>query len=101
MTFRGTPARLLAADAPPGQGSRGAAPLAPAVDTPGTPCGASGEQPEHVFTVNGAVRPEIPIAAGERQFWRIVNASPDLYADLQVDGEQFEVVALDGMPLAY
>jgi hypothetical protein len=36
------------------------------------------------------VRPQIPIAAGERQFWRIVNASPDLYADLQVDGEQLE-----------
>ena len=28
-------------------------------------------------TVNGALRPQIPIAAGERQFWRIVNASPE------------------------
>lgn len=64
-------------------------------------CGTSTDQPERVFTVNGALRPRIPIAAGERQFWRIVNASPDLYADLQVDGEQFETVALDGMPLAY
>ena len=64
-------------------------------------CGSSTEQPERVFTVNGAVRPQIPIAAGERQFWRIVNASPDLYADLQMDGEQLEIVALDGMPLAF
>jgi FtsP/CotA-like multicopper oxidase with cupredoxin domain len=64
-------------------------------------CGSSTEHGERVFTVNGAVRPEIPIAAGERQFWRIVNASPDLYADLQIDGEQLEIVALDGMPLAF
>jgi FtsP/CotA-like multicopper oxidase with cupredoxin domain len=64
-------------------------------------CGSSTEQLERVFAINGAVRPLIPIAAGERQFWRIVNASPDLYADLQIDGEQLEIVALDGMPLAY
>ena len=64
-------------------------------------CKTSAEAPERIFTVNGAVRPQIAIAPGERQFWRIVNASPDLYADLQVDREQFEIVALDGMPLAF
>ena len=64
-------------------------------------CSASTEAPERIFTVNGAVRPEIAITPGERQFWRIVNASPDLYADLQVDGERLEIVALDGMPLAF
>jgi FtsP/CotA-like multicopper oxidase with cupredoxin domain len=64
-------------------------------------CSTSTEQPERVFTVNGALRPQIAISAHERQFWRIVNASPDLYADLQVDGEQLEIVALDGMPLAF
>jgi FtsP/CotA-like multicopper oxidase with cupredoxin domain len=64
-------------------------------------CSTSTDTPERIFTVNGAVRPEIAIAAGERQFWRIVNASPDLYADLQVDGEQLEIVALDGMPLTF
>ncbi|PYX26521.1 MAG: hypothetical protein DMG82_01210, partial [Acidobacteria bacterium] len=37
----------------------------------------------------------------ERQFWRIVNASADRYLDLQIDGQTFEIVALDGMPLAY
>jgi len=63
-------------------------------------CSASTDSPERLFTVNGALRPQIAIAAGERQFWRIVNASPDLYADLQIDGEQLEIVALDGMPLA-
>jgi len=64
-------------------------------------CSTSTDVPERIFTVNGAVRPQIPIAPGERQFWRIVNASPDLYADLQVDEEQLEIVALDGMPLAF
>ena len=64
-------------------------------------CSASTDQPERIFTVNGVVRPSIGIAPGERQFWRIVNASPDLYADLTIDSEQITVVALDGMPLAY
>jgi suppressor of ftsI len=64
-------------------------------------CGHSSEQPERVFTINGLVRPQIEIASGERQFWRIVNASPDLYADLEIDGGSFEVVALDGMPFAF
>jgi len=71
------------------------------VELSGESCSTSTDVPERIFTVNGAVRPQIPIAAGERQFWRIVNASPDLYADLQVDGGKFEIVALDGMPLAF
>jgi len=64
-------------------------------------CGGEAEAVEEVFTVNGAVRPRIEIAPKERQFWRIVNASPDRYLDLQLDGQTFEVVALDGMPLSY
>jgi suppressor of ftsI len=64
-------------------------------------CTTSTEVPERVFTVNGALRPQIAISTGERQFWRIVNASPDRYVDLQVDGERLEIVALDGMPLAF
>jgi FtsP/CotA-like multicopper oxidase with cupredoxin domain len=64
-------------------------------------CRADTEVPERVFTVNGVLRPRIAIAVGERQFWRIVNASPDLYADLKVDTEQLEIIALDGMPLAF
>jgi FtsP/CotA-like multicopper oxidase with cupredoxin domain len=71
------------------------------VQMPTSRCGQSTEVPERIFTVNGALRPKIAIAPGERQFWRIVNASPDLYADLQVDGEQLEIVARDGMPLAF
>jgi FtsP/CotA-like multicopper oxidase with cupredoxin domain len=72
------------------------------VDVPSARCGTAVEQHfERVFTINGQIRPRIPIDPGERQFWRIVNASPDRYADLQLSGEQMEIVALDGMPLSY
>src|SRR6266404_4784209 len=65
-------------------------------------CGTATEQEqERIFTLNGEIRPQIPINPGERQFWRIVNASPDRYADIQVEGQQLEIVALDGMPLSY
>jgi FtsP/CotA-like multicopper oxidase with cupredoxin domain len=75
--------------------------LMESVSMPATPCGSAAEKPERAFTVNGGLRPKIDIAPGERQFWRIVNASPDLYADLETDSASLEVVALDGMPLGY
>src|ERR1700730_259770 len=78
-----------------------AAALRRQVETVSKGCGGEAEAVEEVFTVNGAVRPRIEIAPKERQFWRIVNASPDRYLDLQLDGQAFEIVALDGMPLAY
>ena len=71
------------------------------VDIPSKTCGGEAEAPEEVFTVNGALRPQIEIAPNERQFWRIVNASADRYMDLHLDKGTFEIVALDGMPLAY
>ncbi|MGA2354004.1 MAG: multicopper oxidase family protein [Terriglobales bacterium] len=71
------------------------------VEIPAKRCGGKAEPVEEVFTVNGVVRPQIEIAPKERQFWRIVNASADRYLDLQLDGQTFEIVALDGMPLAY
>jgi suppressor of ftsI len=71
------------------------------LEVPAKDCGTSGEDVETFATVNGAVRPAIAIAPGERQFWRIVNAQPESFLDLSVDGEQLEVVALDGAPLAY
>ena len=75
--------------------------LASRVQLSAVSCGGAIGGQERIFTVNGAVRPRISIAPGEKQFWRIVNASPDLYADLEVDSESMTVVALDGMPLAY
>ena len=71
------------------------------VGIPSKGCGGEKEPPEEIFTVNGAVRPRIYIAPNERQFWRIVNASADRYLDLQLDGQTFEIVALDGIPLTY
>jgi FtsP/CotA-like multicopper oxidase with cupredoxin domain len=64
-------------------------------------CGGEHEEPEEIFTVNGSIRPGIEIAPGERQFWRIANASADRYVDLQLEGQPFEIVAIDGMPIAY
>jgi FtsP/CotA-like multicopper oxidase with cupredoxin domain len=64
-------------------------------------CGGEVEAVDEIFTVNGIVRPRIEISPKERQFWRIVNASADRYLDLQLDEQKFEIVALDGMPLAY
>jgi suppressor of ftsI len=70
------------------------------VDLSSDVCGAEPEPSEEVMTVNGSVRPKIEIASGERQFWRVVNASADRYLDLEVEGQAFEIVAMDGMPIA-
>jgi suppressor of ftsI len=64
-------------------------------------CGTSGEQVDGFATVNGALRPSIAIAPGERQFWRIVNAQPESFIDVTLDGGTLEIVALDGEPLTY
>ena len=71
------------------------------VDADPPTCASSSGAAERVFTVNGEIRPTIGINPGERQFWRIVNASADQYLDLQLDKQNLEIVALDGMPLAY
>jgi FtsP/CotA-like multicopper oxidase with cupredoxin domain len=71
------------------------------VDLGTAPCGKQSGDLDEIFSVNGAFRPSIAIAPGQRQFWRIVNASADTYADLAVDGTPLKVVAFDGVPLAY
>jgi suppressor of ftsI len=38
---------------------------------------------------------------GERQFWRIVNAAPDRYVDIDIPHQSLEIVAYDGFPIAY
>ncbi|MFN8591683.1 MAG: multicopper oxidase family protein [Thermomicrobiales bacterium] len=50
-------------------------------------------------TVNGAVEPTASIDSGETQLWSIVNASADIYYDVQLTGHQFHVVAEDGNPV--
>ncbi|HEY4051944.1 MAG TPA: multicopper oxidase family protein [Acidobacteriaceae bacterium] len=92
---------LILRDAELGHGDPSSSLLKSAVQLAPYGCGAATGEATRVFTVNGVVRPKIAIASGEKQFWRIVNASPDLYADLEVDSESMTVVALDGMPLTY
>jgi FtsP/CotA-like multicopper oxidase with cupredoxin domain len=64
-------------------------------------CGESRDEVDRVFTVNGTLRPAIAIPPGERQFWRIVNAASDRYVDLELPHHHLEVVAYDGVPIAY
>lgn len=78
-----------------------AAALLRRVDAQPPSCGSESGGTDRIFTVNGQIRPTIGINSGERQFWRIVNASADRYVDLQLDTQKIEIVALDGMPLAF
>jgi FtsP/CotA-like multicopper oxidase with cupredoxin domain len=71
------------------------------VEVDRSPCGESREAVDRVFTVNGVLRPEIAMEPGERQFWRIVNAAPDRYVDVDIPHQALEVVAYDGLPIAY
>ena len=52
-----------------------------------------------VATINGLPQARIAIAPGERQLFRVLNASAGRYFDLAVDGEDLQLVALDGTPL--
>lgn len=85
---------LILRDAELKQGDPSSALLTGAVELAPYGCGAATGKATRVFTVNGVARPKIAIAYGEKQFWRIVNASPDLCADLEVDSESMIVVAL-------
>jgi FtsP/CotA-like multicopper oxidase with cupredoxin domain len=92
LVLRTSELKPLGADAPR---------LMQRVDMGTSPCGTEDETPEQIFSVNGAFRPSLAMAPGQRQFWRIVNASADRYTDLGVDGEPLKIIAFDGTPLAY
>src|SRR5260370_40251278 len=81
--------------------SRDASALLRRVEAQAASCGSEPEETERIFAVNGEVRPTIGINPGERQFWRIVNASSHPSLDIQLDGGNFEVVALDGFPESF
>jgi suppressor of ftsI len=78
-----------------------AAALRSRVQVEQTACGESHDQVDRLFTVNGALRPEISMRPGERQFWRIVNAGADRYVDVEVPRQRLAIVAYDGLPVAY
>jgi len=71
------------------------------VEVDRSPCGESRDEVDRVFTINGVLRPEITMEPGTRQFWRIVNAAPDRYVDIDIPHQRLEVVAYDGFPIAY
>lgn len=75
-----------------------ASPPPPDPDEAGPPCGLETEaQP----TINGRLSATIGIAPGERQLWRILNASGHRHFDLAIPGATMTLVAQDGIPLGY
>jgi suppressor of ftsI len=50
-------------------------------------------------TLNGARHPIVTIAPGEKQFFRVLNATGHKTLRLNVEGEKVEVVAIDGFAL--
>ncbi len=50
-------------------------------------------------TLNGAYQPVITIAPGEKQFFRLINATGHETLKLSIDGAKLEVVAIDGFAL--
>jgi FtsP/CotA-like multicopper oxidase with cupredoxin domain len=61
-----------------------------------TPCGVDADaQP----TINGVASASIPIAPGERQLWRVLNASGKRHYDLAIAGVRMQLVARDGVPI--
>ena len=51
-------------------------------------------------TINGAkTGTTILMQPGQKQFWRILNASSNGFYDLHLDGSAFHVVSIDGVPL--
>ncbi|HEX6274286.1 MAG TPA: multicopper oxidase family protein [Polyangiaceae bacterium] len=49
-----------------------------------------------VRLVNGSVEPELTIAAGQIERWRIVNASSARYLRLSIGGAPFRIIGTDG-----
>jgi FtsP/CotA-like multicopper oxidase with cupredoxin domain len=61
-----------------------------------TPCGVDADaQP----TINGIPSATIAIAPGERQLWRVLNASGKRQYDLAIAGVRMQLVARDGIPI--
>ena len=50
-------------------------------------------------TLNGAYQPDITIAPGEKQFFRVVNATGHKTLRLNIEGVKVQVVAIDGFAL--
>jgi FtsP/CotA-like multicopper oxidase with cupredoxin domain len=69
----------------------------PSVDVVSAPC-----KPEAggITTINGVPMAAIGIRPGERQLFRVLNATARRHFDLQVDGQSLTLVSEDGVPFA-
>ena len=61
--------------------------------------GTCAPDPGLTVTTNGAVRPTIAIDPGEKQFFRVVNATGHKKLRLAVNGGDLDLVAIDGFAL--
>ncbi len=52
------------------------------------------------FPVNGVLTPDIDIAPGQTQRWRVLAAGPHRFFDLQIDGHELWQIGQDGIPFA-
>jgi FtsP/CotA-like multicopper oxidase with cupredoxin domain len=50
-------------------------------------------------TVNGQLNPTVRIRPGEVQLWRLANISANIYYNVQLQGQQFQVLAHDANPV--
>lgn len=50
-------------------------------------------------TVNGQLNPTIRIRPGETQLWRLANISANIYYNVRLQGQRFQVIAHDGTPV--
>jgi suppressor of ftsI len=50
-------------------------------------------------TVNGQLNPTIRIRPGETQLWRLANISANIYYNVHLQGQRFQVIAHDGTPV--
>jgi FtsP/CotA-like multicopper oxidase with cupredoxin domain len=69
--------------------------------------GAGGRLPANINsdapttrTVNGQLRPRIPIRPGETQLWRIANVGADIWYRVRLDGQDMVQIGEDGNPYA-
>lgn len=49
-------------------------------------------------TVNGQINPTIHIRPGETQLWRLANISANIYYNVGLRGQKFQVIGHDGFP---
>jgi suppressor of ftsI len=75
-----------------------------AADSTATPapaiCGQPFGIPGEYTTINGQnIGTSILMQPGQKQLWRVLNASADGFYDLHIDGQNLHLVSVDGVPI--